>query len=77
MEDGQFDLSRINADNYDRAVITLTDYDADMSAAGTGDECRFIVTLVASNGHKDSEMAGDDFYITIDENGTSGYTVEP
>ena len=78
VEDGQFDLSRINADNYDRAVITLTDYDADMSAGvGGTDECRFIVTLVASNGHKDSEMAGDDFYITIDENGTSGYTVEP
>jgi len=76
VEDGQFDLSRINSDNYDRAVITLVDYDADMSAAGTGDECRFIVTLVANNGHKDSDMAGDDFYITIDENGTSGYTPE-
>lgn len=76
VEGGQFDLTRINSDNYDRAIITLTDYDADMSAAGTTDECRFIVTLVASNGHKDSDMAGDDFYITIDESGTSGYTAE-
>lgn len=67
VEDGNFDLTRINEDNLDTVVITIVDYDADMTAATTDDECQFVVTLVASNGHKDSEMAGDDFIILIDE----------
>ena len=76
VEGGQFDLTRINSDNYVAVVITLVDYDADMDAATTTDEGKFVITLVASNGHKDSEMAGDDFIFGIDENGTSGYTAE-
>ena len=76
VEGGEFDLTRINSDNYAAVVITLVDYDADMDAAGTTDEGKFVVTLVASNGHKDSDMAGDDFIFGIDEDGTSGYTAE-
>lgn len=76
VEGGMFDLTRINSDNYVAVVITLVDYDADMDAATTTDEGKFVITLVASNGHKDSEMAGDDFIFGIDENGTSGYTSE-
>ena len=76
VENGQFDLTRINEDNLDSVVITLVDYDADMEADGTDDTARFIVTLVASNGHKDSDMAGDDFIFNIDESGTEGYSPE-
>ena len=76
VENGQFDLTRINEDNLDEVTITLVDYDADMEATGTDDSARFIITLVASNGHKDSNMAGDDFIFNIDENGTEGYTAE-
>ena len=67
VEGGNFDLTRINSDNLDTVVITLVDYDADMSGTSTDDECQFVITLVANNGHKDSEMAGDDFIILIDE----------
>jgi len=76
VENGQFDLTRINEDNLVDVTITLVDYDADMEAAGVNDTGRFIITLVPSNGHKDSDMAGDDFIFNIDESGTEGYTPE-
>ena len=74
VEGAMFDLTRINSDNYVKAVITLTDYDADMSAAGVTDAGQFIVSLVANNGHKDSEMAAQTFTITVAENGSNLYT---
>ena len=77
VEGGNFDLTRINEDNLDSVIITLVDYDADMSAATTDDEGQFVITLVASNGHKDSDMAGDDFIFKIDEDAAASvYTAE-
>lgn len=69
-----FDLSRINSDNYVKAVVTLVDYDADMSAVTTDDAGQFIVSLVGNNGHKNSDMAASTFTITVDETGTNLYT---
>ena len=77
VEGGNFDLTRINEDNLDSVIITLVDYDADMSAATTNDEGQFIISLVASNGHKDSDMAMDNFIFKIDEDAAASvYTAE-
>ncbi|MCK4665569.1 hypothetical protein KAU33_02400 [Candidatus Dependentiae bacterium] len=74
VEGAMFDLTRITVDVYDKVVITLVDYDADMSGAEVDGAGQFIVSLVGNNGHKDSDMAASTFTITVDEDGTNLYS---
>ena len=66
VENGEFDITRTNANNLDVVTIKIVDYDYDLSAAGTSDQCKIIVHCVANNGHKDSDMATDDFFIDME-----------
>ena len=71
VEGASFDMSRINDNNMVEVEITLTDYDATLSAGGLG---HVNVTLVANNGYKTSELELGTFTFTLGENVTSDYT---
>lgn len=71
IEGASFDMSRINDNNMVEVEITLTDYDATLSADGLG---HVNVTLVANNGYKTSEFELGTFTFTLGENVTSDYT---
>ena len=74
IEDGEFEIGRINSNNLDEIVVKLIDYDIDVSAAGTSDEARVQFHFVPFNAHKDSDvMTASTFFLILDEDGTTGY----
>ena len=75
IEGGEFDIERTNSNNLDEIVIKLIDYDVDLSAVTTTDECRVKFHMVPFNIHEDSDiMTASTFFLEVGEDETTGYT---